>query len=430
MYSDLLRVLVGQDHREFVVHRGLLCASSPFFRDSIDAVPEGLTPSSPASTPPSSPPSPPPTTKPTLIWLSGESANVFELFVLWLYRRHAFRAVVEDAVTILAREARPDEVITLFPEHDSDTTDTSTDISADALVDTSASANLSDLHWHLVRLHLFAAYIDIPVLQDAVMDALQDLYLRFDWTATPALLTFLYVEADPRAACRLRKWSVALLAWTLANSNSSGDDHAEPARHGGLAEHAEHAEHTQLRALLRLMEPLADEYAAHISKMKASRADTRIKNPQLRIPSNQLRREDRHFGFRQCSFHSHRRAAGEGRCPHERARRRGALDVVSSLALPLHLGKDVRMDVKDANKTVSEAVHKNVTEPVHNVNKNASHVPPRRPSQHSPSASLCSLSSLSSTSSGSEPRREDLPVWSPLSVTTPGYAPLGMESTI
>lgn len=354
-------MLVGPDHREFVVHRALLCASSPFFRDSIDAVPEGLTPSSSPSSSPGSSPSPPPsppTTSPksTLIWLSGESADVFELFVLWLYRRHAFRAVVEDAVTILAREATPDEVITLHPEATSDNRD-----------DVSASSNLSDLHWHLVRLHLFAALVDIPVLQDAVMDALQDLYLRFDWTATPALLRFLYIEADPLAACRLRKWAVALLGWTLANGGE--DDNAE------------------LRSLL-LLAPLAEEFAAHTRKMRASRADTRIKNPQLRIPSNQLRREDRHFGFRQCSFHSHRRAAGEGRCPHERARRRGTLDFVSSLALLLA-------------------------------------VLPKKASPHSPSASLSSLSSTSS-----EPRLEDLPVWSPLSVTTPGYAPLGMESTI
>ncbi|KAL1890967.1 hypothetical protein Sste5346_007964 [Sporothrix stenoceras] len=370
MASDLLRVLVGPDHREFVVHRAMLCDSSPFFRDSIDAVPEGLTtPSSPSSSPSSSPESTPPPSSPsqptTLIWLSGESADVFELFVVWLYRRHAFRSVVEDAVTILAREATSHEVITLHPQVHRDSHNNN---NADSDTPPSASANLSDLHWHLVRLHLFAAIVDIPVLQDAVMDALQDLYLRFDWTATPALLRFLYIEADPLAACRLRKWAVALLGWTLANSGE--DDHAE------------------LRSLL-VLAPLAEEYDAHTRKMKASRADARIKNPQLRISSNQLRREDRHFGFRQCSFHSHRRSAGEGRCPHERARRRGTLDFVSSLALPLDMPSG------------------------------------RKSNLHSPSASLSSLSSTTS-----EPRLEDLPVWSPLSVTTPGYAPLGMESTI
>lgn len=345
----------------------MLCDSSPFFRDSIDAVPEGLTPSSPSSSSssPDSTPPPSPPSQPTLIWLSGESADVFELFVVWLYRRHAFRAVVEDAVTILAREATSHEVITLHPQ-----VDTSNDSHNDSDSDSppSASENLSDLHWHLVRLHLFASIVDIPVLQDAVMDALQDLYLRFDWTATPALLRFLYIEADPLAACRLRKWAVALLGWTLANSGE--DDHAE------------------LRSLIPLS-PLSEEYAAHTRKMKASRADARIKNPQLRIPSNQLRREDRHFGFRQCSFHSHRRSAGEGRCPHERARRRGTLDFVSSLALPLDMPSTCKSNL------------------------------------HSPSGSLSSLSSTTS-----EPRLEDLPVWSPLSVTTPGYAPLGMESTI
>ncbi len=40
-----------------------------------------------------------------------------------------------------------------------------------------------------------------------------------------------------------------------------------------------------------------------------------IKNPQLRLPENKLRSEERFFGFRQCSFHSHRSAVGEGVCP-------------------------------------------------------------------------------------------------------------------
>jgi hypothetical protein len=40
-----------------------------------------------------------------------------------------------------------------------------------------------------------------------------------------------------------------------------------------------------------------------------------IKNPQLRLPMNKLRNEERFFGFRQCSFHSHRSTIGEGVCP-------------------------------------------------------------------------------------------------------------------
>ncbi|CAK7229310.1 hypothetical protein SBRCBS47491_007202 [Sporothrix bragantina] len=355
----LLRVLVGPDHREFVVHRGLLCASSAFFRDSLDAVPHALATSansSPSSSTSSS------SSSSSIFWLVDESADVFELFVVWLYRRHAFRAVVEDAVTILAGEAEPDEVLQLLPE-----------APVPKKSSNSASRNLSDLHWHLVRLHLFAALVDIPELQDAVMDALQDLYLRFDWPATPALLQFLYLEADPVAACRLRKWAVALLAWTMATSASTSDtpENNRPSQ----------------KSLQRLatLPGLHADYSAHRRKMQASRASVRIKNPQLRIPSNQLCREDRHFGFRQCSFHSHRRTAGEGRCPHEQARREHQNE------------KGILITPVDTQKAPFVAMH-------------------------SPS------SSLSSTSS--EPRRVDLPVWSPLSVTTPGYAPLGMESTI
>ncbi|CAK7197539.1 hypothetical protein SEUCBS139899_000187 [Sporothrix eucalyptigena] len=387
----LLRVLVGPDHREFVVHRALLCASSTFFADSLEAVPEGL--SSPRSLS---------SEKTPVLWLAGESADVFELFVLWLYRRHTFQAVVEDAVTILAREAEPKEVIQLLPEEASED-GTSSQSSTPSLSPSSsplgtpgtsgisASRNLSNLHWHLVHLHLFAALVDIPVLQDAVMDALQDLYLRFDWAATPALLTFLYVDADAFAACRLRKWAVALLAWTIANADDATENRLSALARlegspppAGLHDRLPSGRSSGTAALQRLarLPALHADYSAHRRKMQASRADVRIKNPQLRIPSNHLRREDRHFGFRQCSFHSHRRAAGEGRCPHERARREHQ--------------KSVLITPVDTHKPFV--------------------------SMHSPS------SSLSSTSS--EPRLVDLPVWSPLSVTTPGYAPLGMESTI
>ncbi|CAK7233342.1 hypothetical protein SCUCBS95973_008562 [Sporothrix curviconia] len=379
----LLRVLVGPDHREFVVHRSLLCASSAFFRDSLDAVPPALTPNLSSSS--SSSPSPA-----SVLWLADESADVFELFVLWLYRRHAFRAVVEDAVTILAGEAEPDEVLQLLPESPS----TSPPLSESLL--TSASRNLSDLHWHLVRLHLFAVVVDIPVLQDAVTDALQDLYLRFDWPATPALLQFLYLEADPIAACRLRKWAVALLAWTMAaQPRTDSVDLSESSESCGSSNSSSWSSLRRLAAL----PGLHADYAAHRRKMQASRANVRIKNPQLRIPSNQLRREDRHFGFRQCSFHSHRRTVGEGRCPHEQARREHQNKD--------HTGQTVQTDQSQKHIILTS-------------------VDTQRPpfvAMHSPASSL-------SSNASSEPRRVDLPVWSPLSITTPGYAPLGMESTI
>ncbi|CAK7241456.1 MAG: hypothetical protein STHCBS139747_002918 [Sporothrix thermara] len=385
MEAHLLRVLVGPDPREFVVHRALLRASSAFFRDSLDAAPHGHAaspehPSSPSffshSSSPSSPLSPSSLTNPgtttSVLWLAGESADVFELFVLWLYRRHAFRAVVEDAVNVLAREAEPGEDIELLPENSSSFSSSS---------GSAASRNLSDLHWHLVRLHLFATFVDIPVLQDVVMDTLQDLYLRFDWPATPALLRFLYLEADPVAACRLRKWAVALLAWTLATTPNDAADSENNSNNNSNNRPAK----SSLQRLAGIPELRAD-YSAHRRKMQISRADVRIKNPQLRIPGNQLRREDRHFGFRQCSFHSHRRTAGEGHCPHELARREHQDQ------------KDMLITPVDTQK------------------------PPTFAAMHSPSSSL--------SSTASEPRLEDLKVWSLLSMAAPDYNSLGIEPVI
>ena len=245
------------------------------------------------------------------------------------------------------------------------------------------SANLSELHWHLVNLHLFAALVDIPALQDVVMDSLQDLYLRFDWAATPSLIRFLYAEADPFAAFRLRKWAVPLLAWTLANAGAiSGPSPADSMRPDAF-----------VAELLRLLQTptLSADYHAHIAKMQASRADVRIKNPQLRIASNLLRREDRHFGFRQCSFHSHRRAVREGRCPHTR-RVKTSHDIPSKNTIFL-------------SPTTSSS---------------PSSTPSPPPSSHRDRSPMAM---------SSEPRRAGMAVRSPLPAMASGYAPLGMEST-
>ncbi|OAA68739.1 hypothetical protein SPI_00934 [Niveomyces insectorum RCEF 264] len=400
-HADLIRVLVGPDQREFVLPRALLCASSPFFRDSIDAVPEGLTTttstpttalvspaSSASSTPTSASTSPAFSSQaPLAIWLSGESAGMFELFVLWLYRHYDFRPVVDKAVTILVAKCGGDEPIDLCAPSSSQ--------------NTFASQSCRELHWNLVHLHLFAAMIDVPALQDVVMDSLQDLYLRFDWDATPALLRFLYVESEPFAAFRLRKWAVALLAWTLSNrgplvSRVSRVSRVSQTATGGDDDTAE------LRRLLDEAPQLRADYDAHRAKLVASRADARIKNPQLRIPSNHLRREDRHFGFRQCSFHSHRRVVGEGRCPHHGAVARSRAYSATTAAATVAAG------VTPAAATASPqaAVHYRKA--------------------HSASSSLSSTVS----SIRSEPRVVDLPMWSPRSVITPGVRSLGMELTI
>jgi hypothetical protein len=148
------------------------------------------------------------------------------------------------------------------------------------------------------------------------MDALQDLYLRCDWEVSLSFVHFLYSDCYAEHAFRLRKWAVAMVAWTLAMQRSESVG-------------------SEWQHLMDNTPVLAHDYAMHLAKMAGSRgANLCIKNPQLRLPANKLRSEERFFGFRQCSFHSHRSAVGEGPCPHTRAGMAGAVDVRSTIAIP------------------------------------------------------------------------------------------------
>ncbi|EFX03657.1 hypothetical protein CMQ_585 [Grosmannia clavigera kw1407] len=421
--GDLVRVRVGPDQREFVVHRRLLCASSVLFRDSLAAVPEGLASSAASlSSCPASVSRPRTTSSAIVLWLAAESAGMFELFVLWLYRGHAFRAAIDDMAGASAEE----EVRLRTPPG-----------LASPSPSLGAAPSRSDLHWHLVYAHLFGARADIPALQDAAMDALQDLYLRLDWEATPQLIGFLYGDCDddPVAACRLRKWAVALLAWTLANLSSRGD--AEDA--------------AALGRLLVTFPALRADYDAHIDKMAASAADVRIKNPQLRIPSNHLRRDDRHFGFRQCSFHSHRRSVGQGRCPHSP----GLRQVAQAQSPQAQAAQTQTSQASQASQSSQSSPqqqhhqhhhhhhrHHHSSSSKHSRLEQTTAVPSPTPSfsSRSHSASLSSSTGTSPfsrsshtssrSSATSDPRLADLSIWPSPPVTTPRLAPLGMESTI
>lgn len=59
-----------------------------------------------------------------------------------------------------------------------------------------------------------------------------------------------------------------------------------------------------------------EDYVNHLLKMSKGRIQFHMKNPQMRLPSNNLRVEGRQFGYRQCSFHTHRSTVGQGQCPH------------------------------------------------------------------------------------------------------------------
>lgn len=262
----MVRLLVGPNRREFTIHKKLLCASSSFFRYSLESASAPSSPSSVESD--SSAASAASSDK--ILWLSEECPEMMELFVVWLYQRNSFRAILEKMVAAATVAPKPANTAKVLNSR-------------------------RVLHWNLVKLHLFAAVIRLPVLQDVAMDALQDLYLRCDWDVSFNFVRYLYEECSREQAFRLRKWAVAMLAWTL--SNGSGD---------ALA----------FNELFDEFPDLYEDYAKHMEKMTDSRASVSIKNPQLRLPRNKLKNEERHFGFRQCSFHSHRSSVGEGRCPY------------------------------------------------------------------------------------------------------------------
>jgi hypothetical protein len=290
-----VKVLVGEDQHEFALHKKLLCASGAFFRTHIEAIP------------------PPPARRDdadadaagededSVLWLPSETPDMFDVFVLWLYQPRRFPYFLAVALQTITPDER------------------------------------RSLRTTLVRLHLFAAVIDLPALQDAATDALQDMYLRFDWDMSPRFLAFLYGECDAQHAVRLRKWAVAMFAWTLQGSDKAA---------------------TMAAAVEKLFAAYPDlraDYHLHIQKMSQSRADVRIKNPQLRLPFNKLQSGERLFGFRQCSFHSHRAAVGEGICPHA--------VVLGRPPVPLPVPK------RDKEEVESDASDADIISPVRDLNE-------------------------------------------------------------
>ncbi|KAF4981130.1 hypothetical protein FZEAL_3000 [Fusarium zealandicum] len=251
--EPMATVLIGPRQQRFKVNKRLICATSPFFAERFDD---------------------PSSSRTISLWLPRESASMFGLFVDWVHLGFGFRQQLDEAIAN-AYDAGEE-----------------------------ATRNI---HWTMIRLHLFASRLGLYHLQDLAMDAIQDLYLRCDWDVPSGLITFLYTECEDLAAIRLRRWAVAMVAFSFTGGPR-------------LTFHPRDSttfEPTRFSDLLEELPEFAADYDMHMRKMRLSGLDIRFKNPQLRIPANRLRNEERAFGFRQCSFHSHRATAGERRCPHE-----------------------------------------------------------------------------------------------------------------
>ncbi|KAJ1333905.1 hypothetical protein MN608_03903 [Microdochium nivale] len=240
-----IKILVGQQQHDFSVDRRLLAATSYYFKALIDNHSRFDFVDGQAF---------------LVIALPEACPLMFELFVDWLLDENLLAELIENA-------------------------------------DATNQDECHDLLQDLVELHLFAARIEVPLLQDLSMDAIQDLHLRCNWDITPGLIAYIYTECDRSESCRLRKWIVAMTAWNVGGMNKTIDFAA-------------------LKNLFEMCPDLWEEYNIHLRKTSRNRLKVQLKNPQLRLPSNNLRNDERQFGFRQCSFHTHRSTVEQSTCPH------------------------------------------------------------------------------------------------------------------
>ncbi|PNP46647.1 hypothetical protein TGAMA5MH_01592 [Trichoderma gamsii] len=162
-----------------------------------------------------------------------------------------------------------------------------------------------DIHWAIIHLHLFASQLSLSDLQDASMDAIQDLYLKYDWDVPPKLIAYLYTECEAEPSICLRRWAVAMVAFRLA----VGSQPTFP------EQDSTSLDPNQFYALFQSLSEFSADYAQHIKYMKESGHDIQVKNPQLRMPENEESNDGQFYGFRECSFHSHSSEVGEGPCP-------------------------------------------------------------------------------------------------------------------
>lgn len=249
--SDLTTLLIGPKKRRFKVNHTLLCEVSPFFQERLED---------------------PFHSKTVSLWLPSESPAMFGLFVEWVHSPETFRDYLDSAIHSAFKKRE--------------------------------QASL-DIHWAIIHLHLFASQLSLSDLQDASMDAIQDLYLKYDWDVPPKLIIYLYTECEAEPSIRLRRWAVAMVAFRLAVGSQLKFPEQD----------STNLDPNQFYALFQSLSEFSADYAQHIKYMKESGHDIELKNPQLRMPENEESNDGQFYGFRQCSFHSHSSEVGEGPCP-------------------------------------------------------------------------------------------------------------------
>ncbi|KAL7900080.1 hypothetical protein HDV63DRAFT_303520 [Trichoderma sp. SZMC 28014] len=249
--SDLTTLLIGPKKRRFKVNHTLLCGVSPFFQERLEDPFHSQTVS---------------------LWLPSESPAMFGLFVEWVHSPETFCDHLDNAINSAFKKRE--------------------------------QASL-DIHWAIIHLHLFASQLSLSHLQDASMDAIQDLYLKYDWDVSPRLIVYLYTECEAEPSIHLRRWAVAMVAFRL----SVGSQLKFP------EQDSTNMDPNQFYALFQSLSEFSADYGRHINYMNESSHDVQVKNPQLRMPENEESNSGQVFGFRQCSFHSHGSEVVEGPCP-------------------------------------------------------------------------------------------------------------------
>ncbi|KAM0522318.1 hypothetical protein ACHAPE_001907 [Trichoderma viride] len=233
--SDLTTLLIGPKKRRFKVNHTLLCEVSPFFQERLED---------------------PFHSKTVSLWLPSESPAMFGLFVEWVHSPETFRDYLDSAIHSAFKKRE--------------------------------QASL-DIHWAIIHLHLFASQLSLSDLQDASMDAIQDLYLKYDWDVPPKLIIYLYTECEAEPSIRLRRWAVAMVAFRLAVGSQLKFPEQDSAN----------LDPNQFYALFQSLSEFSADYTQHIKYMKESGHDIELKNPQLRMPENEESNDGQFYGFRQ-----------------------------------------------------------------------------------------------------------------------------------
>ena len=173
LFHSITNVLVGPEKQRFLVPKDMLCRTSNFFQASLDG---GFKESSSNT-----------------CYLPEVSPKTFALLIKWLYSR-TFEHL--DAWPNLSPHVTPEE------ENDNDSDDES-----------APEKDCQDSDMDLCRLYVLADILEMPILQNAIVDQLQYYFKTENTYPHCRMVTHIY--SNTTKAALIRKYFVAYHVWLL-----------------------------------------------------------------------------------------------------------------------------------------------------------------------------------------------------------------------